>query len=263
VAADLRVIPGGAAFDLDEPYEPMDVGDRNVIDVTTRIARRFLGMPDDEPTELTFFVRGRVQLAHALTPNDHIRLLHDAEKIPGFNGAYQLLNPINTDILARYPSNQIIKYPPHRAADSEITARRALFVDIDPQRPKGISATDTQKREAHSVSASVEDWLVSIVGRNAIARGDSGNGYFLLVAIEPRPVERDDRSRISNLLKLMNRKFGTGNVKIDDSVFNAARLMPAAGTMKRKGHSTPERPHRRTAFCCRANIERVPLEALC
>ena len=69
--------------------------------------------------------------------------------------------------------------------------------------------------------------------------------------------------RISDFLKLLNRKFGTDTVKLDCSCFNPARLMPMPGTWKRKGRNAPERPHRLTTFTCAPDVRRVALQALC
>jgi hypothetical protein len=100
-------------------------------------------------------------------------------------------------------------------------------------------------------------------GAGAVGRGDSGNGYFVLLALVPIEPSNETTVKISKLLGLLHRKFGRPGVKIDTSVSNPARLMPAAGTWKRKGWSTAERPHRITSFVCAETITRVPLEALC
>jgi hypothetical protein len=70
--------------------------------------RKFLGIPTSELTELTFFVRGRIHVAHAMTELDQVRLLEEAQRMRGFNGAYQLVNgPINPALGARYQPNRI------------------------------------------------------------------------------------------------------------------------------------------------------------
>ena len=87
-------------------------------------------------------------------------------------------------------------------------------------------------------------------------------GYFTLIAIEPTAPTSDTTARIARLLTMLHRRFSTDTVKIDISVHNPARLMPAPATWKRKGRSTSERPHRRTSFCCSGNVQRIPLEAI-
>jgi hypothetical protein len=93
-----------------------------------------------------------------------------------------------------------------------------------------------------------------------LGRGDSGNGFFILIAIEPTPIAAESTERIRRFLKLLANLFDTKRVRIDTSVGNVARLMPAPGIWKRKGENTLDRPHRRTAFKCLDVVSRVPLE---
>jgi hypothetical protein len=238
------------------------VHDRVQVENCTLALRRFLGIQDREPTELTFFIRGRIHLAHAATVNDHLRLLREAERLPGFNGAYQLVNgPINPAIFARYQLNRIHPAWNGRVGDSDVELRRAIYIDVDPIRPKGISATNDEKRAARDVCSRVEDLLLSVLQDECVlGRGDSGNGYFILIAIEPAPISTESTARIRELLKRLASAYDTDRVKIDTSVGNAARLMPAAGTWKRKGENTPERPHRQSSFSCCGSVRRVALE---
>jgi hypothetical protein len=198
-----------------------------------------------------------------MTRADHVRLLRDAEQRRGFNGAYQLVNgPIVPEVFARYEPNKIHRAWNGRVSDPQIQRVRAIFLDCDPVRIKGISATDEEKTLALEVAHDVGAFLAAAVGKEAIGLGDSGNGAFLLIALEPVPPTPETTTRISKLLGLLHRKFGTSRVKIDCSVSNPARLMPAAGTLKAKGWSTPERPHRMTSFACCKNVVRVPLETI-
>ena len=95
-----------------------------------------------------------------------------------------------------------------------------------------------------------------------MGRGDSGNGLSVFVALEPAVPTKDSTERIAKFLRALNARFGTDRVKIDSTVGNPARLVPAFGTMKRKGQNTAARPWRQTYFACRAQVRRVPLEAL-
>jgi len=225
--------------------------------------RRFLGLPDDEPTELTYFCGGRISVAHALDADAHCRLLREGERLRDFTAAYQLVNgPMDRRLLARYRPDEIHRACNGRASDKDIETRRALFVDIDPDRPKGISSTDDEHREALQVGAELREWLRGYVPEGAVAHGSSGNGCFVLVALEPTPVTTEGTVRIAGFLGLLAKRFGTARIKIDTSVSNAARLMPAGGTWKRKGTDTPERPHRKVTFSCRGDVTRVALEVL-
>jgi hypothetical protein len=227
--------------------------------------RRFLGIGTEEPIELTAFCEGAIKVAHARNEAEHVRLLRETNTLRGFNGAYQLVNgPMDPDLLYRYEPGNWHKGWNGRATDRDIRGLRALFLDCDPIRPKGISSSEEQLKEAWAVSSAVQTWLAGAFGDDsAIGWGCSGNGYFTLVALDPMPPSSETTQRISALLGLINKRFGTERVKIDTAVANPARLMPAAGTWKRKGTNTPERPHRMTTFTCKEEIRRVSLDVLC
>lgn len=239
--------------------------DRGEIEVGTALLRRFLAVCSGETLELTFFLRGRPWVALATDQTEHIRLLHEAQQRRGFNGAYQLVNgPILTAVLHRYPLNQIDSAWNGRVADRDVNLRRAIYIDIDPIRPKGVSATDAEKQAAMETRGRVEEFLTRELGEAAaLGRGDSGNGSFILIAVEqPCLAILDHTSRVQRFLKLLAREFNTEHVQIDTSVANMARLMPCPGTWKRKGENTPERPHRRVYFSCAPTVRPVPFEAI-
>lgn len=233
--------------------------------LNTHHIRRFLGAPDDEKWELTCFVDGYPRVAHARDAEEHVRLLREAEGFRGFCGSYFCFNgPTDEQIFHRYPLGEWIgRGKIERVNDRHMLFRRAAFVDVDAERVKGVSSTDDEFARACEVAGRVREFLERVVGRNAIGFGASGNGSYLLVAIEPRPAVKDDTGRIRQLLELLNKEFAVPGVKVDCSVTNMARLMACPGTTKRKGRDAPERPHRRTSFCCCGDVTRVPLEALC
>lgn len=227
---------------------------------STAIVRRFLGIADDEPIELTAMSGKWPWVYQCASIESHIHALETVERsVPRFSAVYMLLNPIDPAICARYPQNTWVKAENGRAADSNILARRALFVDIDPVRPKGISATNEERQAAFEAASKVRAYLEGHLGKDCIGFGGSGNGFFLLIAIEPVAPSKEQTAQISEFLKLLQSEFGTAQVSIDNSVFNPARLFACPGTAKRKGFSTEDRPHRETSFIAPMNIRRVPL----
>lgn len=262
---ELRTLDQDARAYVARRGAPLEPGQRNELEISTMSVRRFLGIGADEPIELTAFTEGKISVAHARSADEHVKLLREGDSMRGCNGLYQLVNgPMDPALLARYESGKWHKGWNGRATDRDIGSLRAIFIDVDPVRPKGISSTDDQLREAWTVSDEVERWFAEVLGDSLpIGHGCSGNGYFTLLALEPIAPTTETTQRIGKLLALVNKKFGTTTVKIDGAVANPARLMPAPGTWKRKGVNTPERPHRMSSFTCRATVRRVPLEALC
>ena len=71
--------------------------------------------------------------------------------------------------------------------------------------------------------------------------GDSGNGGHLLYRVE-LPVHDD--GLIRRCFQALALRFDDDTVKIDQSVFNPARIWKLYGTVSRKGDNLHERPHR-------------------
>lgn len=234
-------------------------GTRGEIEVSIALQRGFLGVEEEEIQEVVALVRGRPLVGYARTSADQVALLRRAQTTRWFEGAYLLANPFDPRIGDRYDPGYWGPAYAGRTGDRDILARRVVYVDIDPVRPRGISATEAEHQAARDIAWRVREWLASVLGGGCIGFGCSGNGYYLTIAIVPEPVDPNQVIRLRRFLERLHRRFGTEGIAVDTSVTNPGRLMPAGGTWKRKGADTPERPHRLTSFSCRANVERVPL----
>jgi hypothetical protein len=71
--------------------------------------------------------------------------------------------------------------------------------------------------------------------------GDSGNGAHLLYRVD-LPV--NDGGIVKGWLQEFARRFDDDCVKVDQSVFNPARIWKLYGSVSRKGDNVPGRPHR-------------------
>jgi putative DNA primase/helicase len=177
-----------------------------------------------------------------------------------YDGVYYTLNPVNPALLGR-ANNTVKNWAEHTSKDTDIVRREWLLVDIDPQRPTGISSTKEEKAAAKALVIAVRDWLA--------ARGwpqpvicDSGNGYHLLYRID---LPNDDFSRglVKGCLEALAAKFDTPAVHVDKTVYNASRIVKAYETVARKGDSTEERPHRTARmFAPPEKIETVSMAQL-
>ncbi|MDQ2934073.1 MAG: DUF3631 domain-containing protein [Chloroflexota bacterium] len=186
-----------------------------------------------------------------------------AGAVDGWDGkanVYITLNPVNPALLAR-ASNRIQKPARATTSDRDTARRRWLLVDLDPERPAGISSTEQEREAAHHKAQEVylylleQDWPTPISGM-------SGNGYQLLYPID-LPNDDDSRQLVEGVLAHLNAKFSDAAVKIDTAVGNAARISCLFGTMKVKGDDGPERPHRRSQLLAGpAELIPVPPERL-
>jgi hypothetical protein len=167
---------------------------------------------------------------------------------------YFTLNPCSPDIpLYKSNPNELIRAK-NTTGDAQITSRRWLLIDFDPQRKTGTSSTDAEKAAAFDRMTTVGKYLTSRGWPRPVS-ADSGNGYHLLYALDV-PNTREVSDAVRSVLKHLAKKFDDASVLIDQSVFNAARITKAYGTRACKGEDTAERPHRDSL------IRKVPAEII-
>jgi hypothetical protein len=154
-------------------------------------------------------------------------------------GIYITLNPVTRDCLAR-AANRAIAYAKHTTGDAEIIHRHWLLIDTDPTRPSGISAKDAEHDSALSRAIAIRSWL-SEQGWPEPISADSGNGGHLLYRVDLPP---DDEGLLHRVLKAIAAKHNDNAVKVDLSVYNAARISKLYGTFACKGDNISDRPHR-------------------
>jgi hypothetical protein len=176
-------------------------------------------------------------------------------------GVYFVLNKINPALLAR-SDNRMRRRPKNLTSDADIIERRWFYIDEDPRRPAGISATEAEHCAALERAKHIRDFLDSRGWPEPFV-GDSGNGGHVHYRLPPLEPERAD-VLVKACLEAIATRFDDAIVKIDTSTYNRSRICKLYGTMARKGDSTPDRPHR-LARGLRApadGVVAVPLEAL-
>jgi len=162
---------------------------------------------------------------------------------------YLTLNPVNPALIAR-ATNRIVEKAEKTTADVDIVQRRWLMLDIDAKRPSGISSTDTELEAARQLLEAVTFYL-DHQGWPAPIKVMSGNGYYALYQVD-LPNDAESLQLVSAILAALSAKSDTDQAHIDTTVSNAARIAGLVGTLKMKGDSTADRPHRRS------RLEHVP-----
>ena len=167
-----------------------------------------------------------------LVPNCLANFIH-------YGGVYITMNPVNPDLLAR--ANNRLKSAKRDTStkDGDVLKRRWMLVDIDPERPAGISANDTEKTVALDKAIEIQEGLASM-GFPAPIVVDSGNGMQLLYRID---LPTDDSGLVQRCLKALE-PCSTKEVHVDLGVHNAARICRLPGTWNRKGDEVSDRVHR-------------------
>ena len=177
-------------------------------------------------------------------------------------GIYQTINRINPALIARSP-NKITDYLDATTTDRDVIERRWLPVDIDVERPRGISTTDKELMAAWYCVDAIRD-ARPVLGQPIVAK--SGNGmhmlYPLSVSIDTTDTAANATAMVQRILRDLNRVLQSPGVlrlirekteldpfpqvAVDQSVFNSARILRVWGTTARKGTDIPARPHRRS-----------------
>lgn len=159
-------------------------------------------------------------------------------------GIYFVLNPVDPSLLAR-AANRLKaaddKTP--TTSDKDVICLRWLYIDIDPKRPAGISATQEEVDQAIDLRNKISRWLKKLGFAQPIA-ARSGNGAHLLVRLADLENKPENVDVIKKALEAINAKWGNPKVDIDLKVYNPARICKLYGTWARKGDHTEDRPHR-------------------
>jgi len=193
--------------------------------------------------ELRAFPKGRKRTDAGYFDADHWDALADHAVRLSASGAavYITLNPVDPQLLSRY-SNRVEPFAASTTTDKQVIRRRWLLIDLDPVRPSGTSATDTQLEAARIKAREVYSYLVGI-GWPLPVVAISGNGYHLLCAID-LPNDEVSTALVKAVLLALGERFDDAHTKVDRSVFNAARICKLYGTVANKGDHTAAAPWR-------------------
>lgn len=154
---------------------------------------------------------------------------------------YVVMNSINSQLLGRY-ANRVQQWAKSTTTDNDVIKRKWLLVDLDPVRPKDTASTDAQLKAAAIVSVDVVKFLDK-AGWPRPVTAMSGNGCHLLYRID-LPNDKHSTDLIKGILAGLGSRFDTDLVKVDRSVYNAARITKLYGTVSNKGDHTSLTPWR-------------------
>jgi hypothetical protein len=173
---------------------------------------------------------------------------------------YMTLQPINAALLAR-AANRSIERAKATTSDKDVLRYCWLFIDTDPLRPAGISATDAEHEAALTRTEEIAAFLAGL-GFPEPIRADSGNGGHALFRID-LPNDPTSSDLLKRCLAALAFLFDDGIVTVDTTTSNPARLIKLYGTVAGKGDSIPERPHRLAQLLAVPDtIVAVPVEQL-
>lgn len=175
--------------------------------------------------------------------DDTDKMIEELKKINlSGNNVYITLNPLKHACIARTQKDKFEQYTEAATSDNDIDGYNWLFIDIDPDRPKGTSSSDKQLEDAKNVGNKIYGFLRDM-GFSKPIMGMSGNGVHLLYRIY---LEKNLKTKdlISDCLKTLDMLFGSDEIKIDQANSNPSRVCKLYGTIAQKGSNLPEYPHR-------------------
>lgn len=158
--------------------------------------------------------------------------------IKRWKGAYVTLNRIRLKDDAG-PAGKLIRGA-RATGNADIDHVQWLLVDLDPERPPGVSSTDEEHTAAIERAQAVRAFLVEEHAWPEPILASSGNGAHLLFRTDLAP-ESDLAKR---LLEVLDGLFTDAEVGVDKSTYSPAQLTKLYGTRACKGEPTEERPHR-------------------
>ena len=157
----------------------------------------------------------------------------------GASGVYFTPNPVKKSV----KTTRLNEVGPcsrgEQAHDVDIQEVKWILIDIDPERPAGMSATAEEKAEAERVCKNVLEVLTTRGWPDPLM-GDSGNGFHLMYRVEDVP-SSTIREALDTLAFLCNED----GAKVDQLVFNPSRIWKVYGTWARKGEDDSTRPWRK------------------
>lgn len=161
-------------------------------------------------------------------------------------GIYVVPQPANPALVARMGLEKVQKLEDNGLKDHEVSARRALTLDIDSIKAggiSGISASDEERAAALALTGDVDGFL-SQRGWAAPIVASSGNGGHLVYRLD-LPNDKAAHDMVKAVILTLREVFKDDTRgDIDETVHNAARLWKVPGSIARKGLDTEERPHR-------------------
>jgi len=132
-------------------------------------------------------------------------------------------------------------------SDSDVTAYRYLYLDLDPVRPADTNATDAERAFARDRARRVLAYLCDLGWPGPAWAGNSGSGSLMLFRIDLENTT-GNADLVKRALEGLSDLFSDDVVSIDTTVANPARICRLAGTVNAKGITpTADRPWRRAS----------------
>jgi hypothetical protein len=158
---------------------------------------------------------------------------------------YLTANPVQPVLLAR-ARNRLKEFVTTTTADDAILRRAWFLLDVDPALPKGIASTDEEMLAALERRNEIVAFLRDLDFPDGLT-AMSGNGGHAAWHVD---LPNDDATKelFSSALKALASRFTDAVARVDEGIYNAARIWKLYGAVAVKGDPSPDRPHRRACL---------------
>lgn len=173
--------------------------------------------------------------------------IKELEKFDNCN-IYYTINEVKTACASRDQFNTFRMVRGTATSKQDIEHRWWLAIDLDCERPSGVSSTDEEKKRAYDKAQVVYRFLRDNGFFEPVVC-DSSSGYHILYPID-MPNTQESEDCIKEFLEILAGMFTDEYVKIDTVLHDANRILRLPGTFGRKGRSTESRPHRLAHILC-------------
>lgn len=155
---------------------------------------------------------------------------------------YYSVNEVKRACASRSQFGQFIQVKSTATSKQDIEHRWWIPIDVDCERPSGVSSTDEEKALAYKKASDVFYFLRNN-GFSEPVVCDSSSGYHILYPIDMENT-LESEAIVKAFLETLSANFTDDHVKIDTVLHDANRIVRLPGSYGRKGRSTDERPHR-------------------
>ena len=166
------------------------------------------------------------------------------EQLAPFDNAniYYSINEVKKACASREQFNCFKLVKGTATSKQDIEHRWWLAIDVDCERPSGVSSTDDEKAKAHKKAQDVFVFLRKNGFSDPVVC-DSSSGYHIVYPIDMDNTQESE-DVIKTFLETMSNIFSDEHVKIDRVLYDANRILRLSGSVGHKGRSSEERPHR-------------------
>lgn len=166
------------------------------------------------------------------------------EALKPFDNAniYYSINEVKSACASREQFNCFRQVKGTATSKTDIEHRWWLPIDVDCERPSGVSSTNEEKAKAHKKAQEVFVFLREN-GFSTPVVCDSSSGYHILYPIDMENTQESEDC-VKRFLEILSNNFSDEYVKIDKVLHDANRILRLSGSYGRKGRSTEDRPHR-------------------